>query len=316
MSKETSVENHKIYRFISFFELYETLCNKKLRLSKLSTFEDKNEAIGQVIQQQSYYPYTLKTSNQLLEEQASVLHNTYAICWTQESEMIAMWSLYSPDCMSIRVSTSTSKLNAAIEKANQKLHWSNFINEAGSRRLVSWMSALETIKYVDFSALRKLAMDRNKSFKMKCEEKFKSDQSYYATQAGHDDWNDHQEKLQEIFMGGIFLKDISYSHKNEIRGILNCGIRNDVTLNELQEAKTFSTWLHSRANLDELPSYIFIDVENNFIDDICFDPRIPAYKKDVFMQLLKGISVRITESKAFGSHLDGKLFELESDELE
>lgn len=316
MSKETSVENHKIYRFISFFELYETLYNKRLRLSKLSTFEDKNEAVGQVIQQQNYYSHTLKTSSQLLEEQTSILHNTYATCWTQEPEMIAMWSLYSPDCMSIRVSTNTNKLKAALEKANQKLGWSNHIGEVGTRKMVSWYSELEVLEYVDFSNLSKAAIDLSKNFKMECRKKSKSNKSYYETKDWMDDWVKHRNVLEEFFIRGIFLKDVTYLHENEIRGILRCGIRNDVTLEEFQEDESLTKNLFSRANPNELPSYIFVDIENDFIDDICFDPRMPTYKKDIFIQLLKSITVRITESKAFRSHLAVELFELESDELE
>lgn len=311
------MEDYPIYRFVDFFELYEMLFHNKLKLSKLSTFQDKNEALGQVAASQAdfMYRHTLKSNLQLQREHNSVRHNTYATCWSLEPEMVAMWALYSSDSTSIRVKTTYSKLNATIEALNKKIGWFNYTNEVSTRRMVSWNYQTKKVKYANFVDLNQKTTELQNEFKVYCKEKLKSNPDYFTSRDWIEDYLNHSNKLAEVYDDKIFIKDSSYLHENEIRAVIWCGVRNDVTHEEFLKDDTFMVNMFSRAEPNELPNYIFADITNNFIDEICFDPRMPQHKLSVFSDIIQNCKVPVVKSVAFGCHIDDGVFDLGNDEI-
>lgn len=146
----------KLFRFVSLFDLYDILVNGQLRFSKLSTFNDKNEGVGHILQFQDHklLRFSYLTDEKILEGHEYMLNNRYLCCWTGEPDMIAMWALYSPDCSSIRISTTAGKLLSVLQNLDKEYNWSNFKEEAGTRRHVSWYYKLRSVEYVDFVQIR------------------------------------------------------------------------------------------------------------------------------------------------------------------
>lgn len=160
-------DDRQIYRFVSFYEIYELIINKKLRMSKVSTFEDRNEGIGEIIslQENVMSLYSFGTQDSVLEQHKRVIYNNYLSCWTQQSDTVAMWSLYSKDNSSFRIKTTCGKLLKAILNVKNSICIKNFNANIDTRRLVSTGCYLGNVEYVDFFNLRKNLHEKFEEYK-------------------------------------------------------------------------------------------------------------------------------------------------------
>lgn len=50
-------------------------------------------------------------------------HKIYAQCWCSKGVSDAMWRIYSPNHLGVRISTSTKKLRQALERAKKQAHF-------------------------------------------------------------------------------------------------------------------------------------------------------------------------------------------------
>jgi hypothetical protein len=236
LSEDFVRENEKLelFRFVSFFDLYEILLNRRLRFSKLSTFEDKNEGFGKILQFQEseLFRFSHIDAKAIAPAHVNVLQNHYLSCWTTESDQISMWALYSPDSSSIRISTTVGKLWVALNNLYEKMLWNKALGKPGSREPVSWYRALGSVEYVDFFECCEKIRERYRLFRQKNRDAARADKTYYESSEGFmKDYREfHREKI--IVGDGLFLKDRAYMHENEVRATLHCAVRNDLTEDE------------------------------------------------------------------------------------
>lgn len=300
-----SNENSELFRFVSFFDLYDILVNRRLRFSKLSTFPDRNEGVGRILwaQDNDTFRWTHINSTDIASAYENILENNYLSCWTTESELMAMWALYSPDCSSIRISTTAGKLRSALGNLNEKMSWSKAIDEPGSRKQVSRHCSLEPVEYVDFFALRNEIRKKYQLFEQKISTAQHQNENYHSDGFK----KDYEEFLQQkiIKRDGLFLKDKAYVHENEVRAALYFGVRNN---RPFKEYHPLFKGLTDNASVGELPDFLYADVDEHFVDTVCFDPRMPRYKRHIFESILTSSIPEVRESRVFGCALDQDSF--------
>jgi hypothetical protein len=115
-----------LYRTIDFFAAADIIHNQRLMFSRADTFHDRNEGVDRLLAQLEMirandcfgFGWTDRESAQRHHDLFKRSH--YISCWTKTAESVAMWSLYSPDLASVRISTKVGKL---IEVAK------NFLNK-------------------------------------------------------------------------------------------------------------------------------------------------------------------------------------------
>ncbi|MDV2995266.1 MAG: hypothetical protein N4J56_004920 [Chroococcidiopsis sp. SAG 2025] len=299
----------KVYRFVNFFDLYKLVTNKKLRMSKLSIMEDKNEGLGRILESQEsdlFLRVHCIESEEIKKYHNGIIHNTYVSCWTKEADMVAMWSLYSVDKTGIRIRTSAKKLLSALERFFTAHHWSEYDELSNKNQFLADRYDVCQVKYVDFYGLRDEIRRKYQNFDKLAREKSSLNSFYFEDENGY---KQDYEKLQRhkiIQIEGWALKDRAYQHEQEIRGLLFCGIRSNRTIEEYSEdpLKSLVHW----ADAEVLPNFIYLDIEDDFIEEICFDPRCPNYKIEVYMDILKNYlknySISIVKSRAFGYALE------------
>jgi hypothetical protein len=272
-------------------------------MAKLSTFNDKNEGVGNVLslQEEPLFRVTVLEQKAIEKYHLLTLENYYVTCWTTEPDKIAMWSLYSPDKLSIRVGTTVGKLNDALHKAHEFNSWGKAIDEPGTRKRITWHCSVQTVDYVDYFSLRDKIRSRFKSMEEQMSAKVKTNKNYFDKNNGEfyaEYANFQKERVQK--REGLFLKDVAYSHEHEVRGVLCSGVRNNMSFIDWKESDDPMKNLWEWAMPGELDDFFYVEVAQDFLDSVCFDPRLPKYKLDVLQALFSSISNKIIESKAFG----------------
>ncbi|NDP64110.1 hypothetical protein [Polaromonas sp.] len=121
-----------LYRITDFFSLAQTLSERRLWMTRVSTYPDQNEGVDRLVK-------TLYASARgegcggfgAHDEfsAAKMVHAErncrFVSCWSKNPESHAMWSMYSPDQASVKVQTSVGKLQelCALALAEQ---WSQY----------------------------------------------------------------------------------------------------------------------------------------------------------------------------------------------
>ena len=315
MRTEELADDETIYRFVSIFDLFELLENQKLRLTKLSKFADQNEGVGHILyfQDDPLFRQKFIEREAIRKEHAYICENHYASCWTTEPDQISMWSLYSPDYSSIRISTTAAKLRKALHDAHSKMQWQDHLHPPGSRKLVTWRTSVQKVEYIDFFQARDEVRQRWKNYEeLQSKHMFESP-NYLEPDGAFRKHFDQMLRERAIDREGIFLKDRAYVHENEVRGVLYCGVRNGVTAEALREKPNPFANFFDAADPGELPDYLQVDTSANLVESLCFDPRLPKYKREVFEKIINSFSGKIAESRAFGYALAQESFACDYD---
>lgn len=116
-----------------------------------------------------------------------------------------------------------------------------------------------------------------------------------------------EKEFGKIFNTNGFLKDYSFSHEKELRGVVHAGARNDLSYEEWKRPDNIFRNLFRPAKPGALPDFIYAPVPSDFIDEICFGPRIPTYKKQVMIDALYLLAIPQTTSRCFGQLFGKKL---------
>ena len=219
-------------------------------------------------------------------------------------DVLVMWSLYSPDSTSIRITTTVQKLNAALSSLLEDMHWKHCVKEPGTRKQVAWYSQLGPVEYINYIRVHDEIRTKYRAFRERTAETARSRTGYYESEDGFKkDWLEfHSEKV--LSRDGLFLKDEAFLHEREVRACLYCGVRNDISVEAFRERNDVMENLFTDANVGELPSFVYAQVSSSFLDSVCFDPRMPSYKRHVFQDALSSVLPAVTESRCFGYILD------------
>ena len=256
---------------MSFFELYKLAKHNKLKFSRLALMDDTNEGFAMVLSRK-------KGNNLKLHK---VLKNSHFIsCWTQEKDSMAMWLLYSRNRDAIRVKTTDKKLKKHADKyCVSHYHKDTKSLEVGTIFSPSFSSKTNFVNYRSYSDV--------------------------AAQVQRDGW-------KSVILDSCMIKDEVYKFENEVRSCIHLQKRNDISSQEIDvyhKRNTIAKILNdgTAEELDDCnDSVIYIDVESDFIEEICFDPRMQEYQVDIYKEILGIPKSKIKSTNIFSSKMDEK----------
>jgi len=307
-----------VYRTIDFFSAADIIENRRFMFSRADTFSDKNEGIDRILRQ-----LNLATPNNGCgmgwsdAESAKDQHNQlkqshYISCWSRNPESVAMWSLYSTDLCSIRVSTKISKLIFPIEELIKKYSVDR-LNDAdlGKKVIVATKGHIAPVVYTSLMQIANRVGNRAKArfrlaerYAKKGESmpSFPKKNSKYLTSKIYSKYL----KLQTT----TSLKDSSFEHEQEIRLSVKFG---EETWSERLVNKEYidpssehhyllSTLLSdfSFINHGRLPEREFVSCTEDFIESVAIDPRCPVHKAEFMKNWFNAHGIKIVESTCFG----------------
>jgi hypothetical protein len=296
-----------IYRFMSFFEIYEMIVNRKLKMSKLSLMDDINEGIGSALKLQD----SIIFGSSLIEDKVAfkkfhedTMARTYISSWTQVPEAMSMWLLYSKDESSFRVKTNIEKLRICLNSfyTNNSIS----INFPEGRFMLDSPPCVEPVKYVVFEEVSKNIKKKSKHY---LAELMKHDYTKFEADGIPKELSNIMNHNVISEKSGELLKDIAYSHENEIRASFTACFRSSLTTDEWEKNKNsdnsqyiFSTILCDYSNFEKLNDVVYIPINQDFVEEICFDPRMPSYKIKIFSEILglEEKQINIVKSNSFG----------------
>lgn len=145
----------RLYRIMNFHHVVQLFERKELFFAHPSSWQD---------------PYETR----LIHREN---HKIYAQCWCSKGVSDAMWRIYSPSHLGVRISTSTKKLRQALEKA-QKQH--NFdarldeveylsqfrINKRSKELHTELAKSFEIKKALDFLYMKREAFDHEAEYRV------------------------------------------------------------------------------------------------------------------------------------------------------
>lgn len=187
-----------------------------------------------------------------------------------------------------------------LRKLQKKNHWRMHLNSKEGTIQLKDTAAVKGVKYVSFEEISSLIKEKYIDY-------------YNELEKNHFQPN---SAIKEIIRKksiiedhGVLLKDNAYQHEKEIRAFFSICLRNEVTEQNLRKLQTendtsalFGTATFHHPDPSILPKIIKIPTNNEFIESICFDPRMPSYQKDVLLKILSPYikNIKIEESYAFG----------------
>lgn len=201
----------------------------------------------------------------------NALKQGFFVCsWSREAESIALWSLYSADRCGVRISTTVSKFQVAIDDF---AHRNSMQSQFAHYGFVDGAS----YAFVQSGGVREVVYDDLRSMH---EDILSASQSQQALT------DERRNEIIEFFT----LKDKAYIHEGEIRGIVSCGLA--------ASSESHGSFTDSAPWLDG--DYVFVDIPDDFVETVAIDPRCPRYKREIIEGYLRDHNISLTVSRAFG----------------
>lgn len=298
---------------MSFYELYEILIEKKMKLSKLSIMDDPNEGIGEALSIQ--LPRFNTSHIDICGYHEEIQKKTFISSWTKNSDSMAMWLLYSKNLDGIRVKTSKEKLQNVIASYSKKENWKNHLKSPKGTVQIDCPGKVHEVQYDDINRLLQKIKTLHADFRQNISNLFDEKISDKAHEKKWDKLND--DVRTEAFKISKKIRDyksVSYSFEEELRASIELVKRNDLSYEEWFKNKDSDDldYVYMVATCDfedlDFPNTIYMPIENDFIEEICFDPRLPSYKRDVIKKIFKVKEDKYIESNAFGSFSENMNF--------
>lgn len=303
----TKVEDQTIYRFMDLFELYELIVNKKLKFTKLRLMPDQNEGLGEILKRQaSAWGFQLRNERaRLIDAHKEFREYFYLSCWTGTPDAMAMWLLYSTSHSAFRVKTTHRKLSDVMDVGYTDTYVEHHLLKPGT--VVPILPRLGSVEYIDFNHIHRMSQTCLKAFDLKVRAALSKKES--GSVELEDLLSDEDSALIAELKRGYFLKDIAYRHENEVRASFQLRIRNEMSVEEVRLLpNTFPNGLTSPmldvATSDNSPEVFSLSVTNDFVEEICFDSRMPDYKKATIRQMLGRDDIPFAITNVFGYLMD------------
>ena len=267
----------RIYRFFDFFAMVDTIRNRRLRFAAPSTFPDKNEGLEIIYNsfraavESNDGSYSGIASQEEILRLHNILKQSAFVCsWAREADSVALWSLYSADRCGVRISSTVSKLQAAIDAFARSNSMQSQFERSGQTEGVSYAfvqgATVTEVSYQDLRSIHEEILGKGQS------------QQLLASQKRNENF--------ELWT----LKDKAYGHEGEIRGIVQCGC---MTPSESKGSyMDLAPWLDG--------NQVYVDVPDDFVDAVAIDPRCPRYKREIIEGFLRDQKISSVQSKAFG----------------
>lgn len=299
--------DQSIYRFMDLFELYELAAKTKLKFTKLRLMPGKNEGLGEILKRQAgALGFTLRNDPMHLKDAHKELRESlYVSCWTGAPDAMAMWLLYSKAHSAFRVKTTLRKLGDLLIASERDLYVNHCFLKPGSA--VPMLSSLSPVEYVDFNHIHRMSRGSLEAFDLKVRSALTKKASGEAELVEIlRDSDSHQ--IQEL-KSGYCLKDVAYSHENEIRALFELRIRNNISVEKFRQLphtvrNVLGHPMLDVASSDNSPDVFYLSVAYDFIEEICFDPRMPGYQQAVVKQMLGRDDITFTTTNVFGYLMD------------
>jgi len=236
------------------------------------------------------------------------LHNTYITCWSTEPESVAMWALYSPNKDGIRIRSTVARLKATLAAYQEATSlWKHINHIVGGAELLTWHWELANVNYVNLDDFLDEINNAYAEFGALCTKSAEDNLEWWTAKKGYlMEAQIFTERFGKTFTMDHFLKDSSFSHEKELRGVVHAGIRNELDYEEWKRLNDPLRQLFKSAGPGVLPSYAYAPVADDFIDEVCFDPRMPEYKKQVMKDALSPFDIKLAVSRCFGYLLSEK----------
>lgn len=278
-------------------------------MTKLFLMDDRNEGIGSVLESQDSltFGHGVRDKQGFTDSHERSRFTTFISCWTESPEEMSMWLLYSKDFSAIRVATTKEKLESATLSFWKENFWRNHLDSPEGTLQTDCPPVVDSVKYESFERVSQLIREKWERRRVELSRPGSIDTESKLLSASLSDI--YHESV--VTPGdGILLKDRSYSHEKEYRATLKCCLRNGLAAEEWRKKEkssdemryVFGTATCAYPESDVMPDILQLSVADDFIDEICFDPRMESYRKDVFSEVL-GINsrkIQIAESSVFG----------------
>jgi len=301
-------EETPIYRIYNLYDLITTLEKKKLRLASASLMEDKNELVGDYLLSinSSYGPESAYAHQKMVAEYEGARCSRYMICWSRSSDSIALWSLYSPTQEGVMAKSTMGKLKRCVDALfYQQPYDLAYSLPPNDPKDLYYPPKIDSVRYIDLSTTFQALTEIRANYKITVEAmRNTSRRTVERLRSAMDNRADESQKLfDSLGCEGLpfgLLKDKRYAHEEEIRAIIQL-VRRDHRTKEEYES-------HRLAGLDDpvrppasgdCPMNIFAPIEDDFIEELQIDGRLPLWKQDAISIILEKFGLPFTVNKAF-----------------
>jgi len=312
-------EDTALYRTTDFFSAAAIITNRELMFSRADTFSDKNEGIDRLlVQLEASTPgsgcgmgwHDGQTARAHHEQ---VKRSHYISCWSLSPESVAMWSLYSPDCCSVRISTTASKLRCATEALLEKYSVARLSNnDLHQRVVVSAAGHIAPVEYASLSWITRRVTRRVKAHRRIAERYARLGRAMpLLTEVGPRYFKREQQRRFTELRTTCRLKDTSFAHEAEVRLIVRLGEETcSPGILEWQALLDPNHQYHSVLKDDlrswgsvssaSLPLREFVPCPRDLVHTVAIDPRCPSHKATFMREWFRNHGIPVVESTCFG----------------
>lgn len=309
----------RVYRTLDFYSAAAIVSQQRLMFSRADTFEDKNEGVERLLLQleatspDSGCGMGWTDQKSARKEHESLKRSHFISCWSSNPESVAMWSLYSPDYCSVRVSTSIRKLGGVVEELLRKYCISRLKEtDLDKRVVVAVAGRLAPVTYVSLPQIAARVSRRAKariSLSNRYRKKGQSMPSINYSDSKY--WQREQQRRFVELQTSCSLKDSSFQHEQEIRLTVRLG-EEHCRPSVLEEQKLLDPAHPHRAILKtvlaswgfvrqvEIPEREFILCPEDLIESVALDPRCPPHKAAFIRNWFEGHGIPVVQSTCFG----------------
>ncbi len=308
-----------LYRTLDFFSAASMHTSSKLMFSRADTFNDKNEGIDRLLTQlEVSHPNSgcgmgWSDAETARREHDRVKRSHYISCWSQTAESVAMWSLYSPDLCSVRISTTLSKLQPAVEALVSKYSLARLTEvDSGARVVVATGARIEPVTYASLSTISSRVSRRAKA-RLRLRDRYTRHGQAMPTLNNVDPryWQRQDQRRFNELRTTCRLKDSSFSHEGEVR--LNVSLGEETCTASMFEEQAWLDPSHQYHSLirqqlkawawvstASTPEREFVDCPSTLIETVAIDPRCPTHKAAFMRDWFQARGVRLVNSTCFG----------------
>lgn len=142
MSNTNKESELQIYKYIPLKYLLVLLKEKKLIINPISSWEDPYENF--LLKQKFIKPGELEGSSFVTIE--DLTKGFYGMSWTLLDESDSLWRIYSPNKLSVKISTTIADLAKMVVSEDDKWDvWMNKVNYKTGDEITEWLSNLKSI---------------------------------------------------------------------------------------------------------------------------------------------------------------------------
>lgn len=311
--------NQVIYRTLDFFGAASIVTAQQLMFSRADAFPDKNEGVDRLLAQlEASGPNSCGGMGWFDEKSVRVAHDDikrshFISCWSKNPESVAMWSLYSPDFCSVRVSTQIGKLQVAVENLLEKYSIRHIQEEDRGKLVVAAVSGrIAPVSYVSLQSISARITRRLKS-RVRLVERYarKGQPMPKINEVSSRYWQrEQQRKFNELHLT-CSLKDSSFGHEAEVRlavrlGEEPCGSGIFDEQIWLDPSHQYHHLLKDHIRFwgfvrkTPLPEREFVACPSDLVDSVALDPRCPAHKAAFMKKWFLDHGVPVAQSTCFG----------------